>query len=152
MRTSNFNAKECTVHLNNVRILFENKTFTKDYLLGYLKNAKTICNKTFWYSLIRLGIIAKSNDGKFAFTSKEPVYYEKVQDAYNDYCNRINKYKQSKQVETISVEEIKSTEHIKDTETFYFDNIFAFTQFAIDYLKDKGYKILAPSKIIYNEI
>lgn len=149
MRTSNFDAKECATHLNNVRILFENKTFTKDYLLGYLKNAKVICNKTFWYSLIRIGIIAKANDGKFAFTSKEPVYFEKVQNAYNDYCDRINQYKQIKSVETAPVEELKPTEEV---ETLYFDDLTAFTQFAIDYLKDKGYKILAPSRVIYDEI
>ncbi len=149
MRTSNFNVKECTMHLNNVRILFENRTFTKDYLLGYLRNAKTMSNKTFWYSLIRTGIITKANNGNFVFTNKEPIYYEKVQNAYDDYCDRVNQYKQ---VKSVPVEKINPKEPIKEVEIIHFDDLYAFTQFAIDYLKDKGYKVLVPSEIVYNEI
>lgn len=137
-----FDPKECISALNTVKqgLQWKNCPFDKETILNSMKHCGLPTNNNFWKVFRESGILQEVGKGKFMFASKEPIYIgvledikRKYQELTRHYCNNGKK----------PVQEEKELPE---------NDPKAMTQFAIDLLKEQGYKILAPVGIVYKEM
>lgn len=135
MRKNSFQADKCIAALNNAKKAMQLRanTFSKEEIIRTLKGAGIPSNWYFLKALISVNILQKVGRDKYMFTSKDPIFVEKLANAYKEYSSHINK--KPEVVETaipVKVEE-------SDIEA------------AIKLLKENGYHILSPIGILYKE-
>lgn len=143
MRKNAFNAKEHIPAINKFRIAMNGKSFTTKELLDVFRENNIPSNATFWSVFRKSGIIKEVGKGQYVFASNEPVFYGELGKVYRQYHTIRKKYaKPNKPVE-------------KPREKDEFDHkeaLQVFEVFAIDFLKEIGYKIMAPVGTVYKEI
>lgn len=145
MRKNAFNAEERIRAINMFRIAMNGKTFTKEQILTMFKENKIPSNSNFWSVFRKSGIIKEVSKGQFIFVSDKPVYYGVLEKIYRQYHAIVKKYKIQKPVSELENEEAESV--ISPEE-----ELAAMEFFAIDFLKELGYKVLAPIGIVYQPI
>lgn len=137
-----FDPKECIKALNTVKqsLQWKNQPFSKETILNALKNCGLPTHSNFWRVFRESGILQEVSKGQFMFTSKEPIVWTKLQEIKTKYQELARHYanKTSEQVE-IPKEEVPQSSKVTE-------------QSAIDLLKGKGYKILKPIGILYEEL
>lgn len=142
MRKNAFNAEERIAAINKFRVKMNGKSFTKEQILNMFKENRIPSNKNFWGIFYKSGIIKKVSKNQYVFTSDKPIYYGHLESIYNRYNSLLKKYKAKKPVEAEKVELIETPE--KELE--------AAKAFAIDLLKELGYKIFAPIGVVYKSV
>lgn len=145
MRKNAFNAKERIPAINKFRIAMNSKPFTKEQILTMFKENNIPANSNFWAVFRKSGIIKEVSRGQFVFTSDKPVFYGDLEKVYCQYHAIVKKYKAQKPVPEPENEE---AEGIISPE----EELTVMESFAIDFLKELGYKILAPVSIVYRTI
>ena len=128
-----FKAEKHIAALNNAKAATQvtGRPFSKEDMLRMLKGSGIPSNPHFWKAFKDSGIIQKVGTDKYMFTSKEPIYKDRLQNVYNTYKNSLAYYKKKEVVETAKVIEQPSIED------------------AIKLLKENGYDILAPVGVMY---
>lgn len=143
MRKNAFNAEERIRAINTFRVAMNGKTFTKEQTLTMFKENKIPSNSNFWSVFRKSGIIKEVSKGQFIFASDKPIYYGVLEKIYSQYHAIMKKYKSQKMVpEPEKAEDTISPE----------EELAAIESFAIDLLKELGYKILTPVGIVYQHI
>lgn len=143
MRKNAFNAKERIPAINKFRIAMNGKSFTKKELLDMFRENNIPSNATFWSVFRKSGIIKEVGKGQYVFTSDKPVFYGDLEKVYRQYHAIQKKYaKPNKPVEKPREEDEFDPEEALE----------ALEVFAIDFLKEMGYKIMAPVATVYEEI
>lgn len=145
MRKNAFNAKERIPAINKFRIAMNGKPFTKEQLLNMFKENNIPSNSTFWSVFRKSGIIKEVAKGQYVFASDKPIFYGSLEKVYRQYNSLLKKYKTQKPVSEPENEESEDTISPKK-------ELSAMESFAIDFLKELGYKILAPVATIYKPI
>lgn len=145
MRKNAFNAEERIRAINTFRITMDGKPFTKEQILTMFKENKIPANSNFWSVFRKSGIIKEVSKGLFTFASDKPIYYGVLEKIYRQYHTIVKKYKAQKPTPEPENEEAEDT--ISPEE-----ELAAMEAFAIDFLKELGYKILAPVGIVYQPI
>ena len=145
MRKNAFNAKERIPAINKFRIAMNGKPFTKEQLLNMFKENNIPSNSTFWSVFRKSGIIKEVAKGQYVFASNKPIFYGSLEKVYRQYNSLLKKYKTQKPVSEPENEEAEDTISLEK-------ELSAMESFAIDFLKELGYKILAPVVIVYQPI
>lgn len=145
MRKNAFNAKERIPAINKFRIAMNGKPFTKEQILTMFKENNIPANPNFWAMFRKSGIIKEVSKGQFVFASDKPIFYGDLEKVYRQYHSIMKKYKTKKPGTKPENEETEDT--ISPEE-----ELAAIEAFAIDFLKEMGYKILAPVGIVYQPI
>lgn len=145
MRKNAFNAKERIPAINEFRIAMNGKPFTKEQILTMFKENNIPANPNFWAVFRKSGVIKEVSKGQFVFTSDKPIFYGDLEKVYRQYHAIVKKYKTQKPDTKPENEETEDT--ISPEE-----ELAAIEAFAIDLLKEMGYKILAPVGIVYQPI
>lgn len=148
MRKNAFNAKERIPAINKFRIAMNGKPFTKEQILTMFKENNIPANSNFWAVFRKSGIIKEVSKGQFVFTSDKPVFYGDLEKVYHQYHAIVKKYKAQKSQKPVSEPENEEAEDTISPE----EELAAMESFAIDFLKELGYKILAPVGIVYQPI
>lgn len=148
MRKNAFNAKERIPAINKFHALTNGKPFTKEQILTMFKENHIPANKSFWAVFRKSGIIKEVSKGQFVFTSNEPVFYGALEKIYNQYHALLKKYNTQKFQKPNIEPEIEVVEDTISPE----EELNAMKIFAIDLLKELGYKILEPVGTIYRPI
>lgn len=148
MRKNAFNAEERIRAINTFRIAMNGKTFTKEQILTMFKENKIPANSNFWSVFRKSGIIKEVSKGQFAFASDKPIYYGVLEKIYRQYHAIVKKYKEQKPQKPASEPENEEAGGTISPE----EELAAMESFAIDFLKELGYKILAPVGIVYQPI
>lgn len=143
-----FNAKERIPAINKFRIATNGKPFTKEQLLNMFKENNIPSNSTFWSVFRKSGIIKEVAKGQYVFTSDRPIFYGTLEKIYLQHNSLLKKYKAQKPKEENNK---PNREEVKDTVSPE-EELTAMEAFAIDFLKELGYKILAPVGIVYQPI
>lgn len=144
MRKNAFNAKERIQAINKFRIAMNGKPFTKEQILTMFKENNIPANSNFWAVFRKSGIIKEVSKGQFVFASDKPIFYGDLEKVYRQYHAIVKKYKTQKQDTKPENEETE--------DTLSPEELAAIEAFAIDLLKEMGYKILAPVGIVYQPI
>lgn len=145
MRKNAFNAKERIPAINKFRIDMDGKSFTKEQILTMFKENNIPANSNFWAVFRKSGIIKEVSKGQFVFASDKPVFYGDLEKVYRQYHAIVKKYKTQKPATKPENEEAEDTISPEDELT-------AIEAFAVDFLKELGYKILAPVGIVYQPV
>lgn len=145
MRKGAFDAEERNKAINKFRIAMDGKPFTKEQILTIFKENKIPSNSTFWSVFRKSGVIKEVSKGQFVFASDKPVFYKVLEKIYYQYSSLLKKYQTPKQSTKSKSEEAEDT--ISSEE-----ELAAIEAFAVDFLKEMGYKILAPVGIVYQSI
>lgn len=137
-----FDPKECISPLNTVKqsLQLRNCPFSREAILSAMKQCGLPTNNKFWKVFRESGIIQEVSKGQFAFTSKEPIFWAKLQEVKVKYQKLLRQYadKTKERAKTPKEETQKSS---KDME-----------QLAIELLKKKGYRIFKPIGILCEEL
>lgn len=138
-----FDPKKCIGPLNNAKqaLQWKNVPFDKETLLNNLKACGLPTNNIFWSALRKSNILQEVSKGKYMFTSKEPIFVGALEEVKKSYQGIIKKHNNK-----------QSKKKVEDTLEIPENDPKAMTQFAIDLLKEQGYKILAPVDIVYKEV
>lgn len=143
MRKNAFNSEERISAINKFRIAMNGNPFTKEQILAMFKESRIPTNPTFWSVFRKSGIIKEVSKGQFAFASDNPVFWGDLERIYRQYKNIRKKYtKLPESAENQKEEDKYSSE----------DALKALEAFSIEFLKERGYKILAPVATIYEEV
>lgn len=145
MRKNAFNAKERIPAINKFRIAMNGKPFTKEQILTMFKENNIPANSNFWAMFRKSGIIKEVSKSQFVFASDKPIFYGDLEKVYRQYHAIVKKYKTQKSGAKPENEETEDT--ISPEE-----ELAVIEAFAIDLLKEMGYKILAPVGIVYQPI
>lgn len=148
MRKNAFNAKERIPAINKFRIAMNGNPFTKEQLLNMFKENNIPSNSTFWSVFRKSGIIKEVAKGQYVFASDKPIFYGSLEKVYRQYNSLLKKYKAQKSQEENNE---PNKEDVEDTVSPE-EELAAMEAFAIDFLKELGYKILAPVATIYQPI
>lgn len=148
MRKNAFNAKERIPAINKFRIAMDGKPFTKEQLLNMFKENNIPSNSTFWSVFRKSGIIKKVAKGQYVFSSDKPIFYGSLEKIYRQYNSLLKKYKTQKPQEKNDEQNKKAA---KDTISPK-EELAAMESFAIDLLKELGYKVIAPVATVYRSI
>lgn len=133
---------------NTLRMMHKDEIFKREDLKNLLiTELKYPAGEVFFMAIVS-GTnppIIQVDKGKYKF-NPQPVYIQKLQNAFNDYAERVNKYyndaKQKKKKPKIAVKSTTSNKSPKQDDD---------VDKAIKLLKSLGYRILAPD-IKYVEI
>lgn len=146
MSRRSFEPIDCIKQLNTAKqgLQWKNRPFDKETILSTLKNCGLPNNNNFWRVFKNSGILQEVSKGQFMFTSKENIRFEKLVELKKKYqeINRIYKDNTTSRRE----QDIERTEELPENDPK------AMTQFAIDLLKDQGYKIFAPVGMLYKQL
>lgn len=139
-----FNPHDCISALNELKREIQTGCFpfSKEAILSGLKKCGLPHSATFW-SIFRNTLLQEVSKGKYMFSSKEPIYEGTLAGIKKKYQEKIRTYNQNQRKLVKPKSEIAKPLR-EDPE--------AMVQFAIDLLKEKGYKILAPIATLYKEI
>lgn len=124
------------------------RPFSKESMISSLKGCGLPVNSTFWSVFRNSGILQEVSKGKFMFASKDPIFVGTLQKIKAKYQELAHKYKQGNKPQ--KVEEAKPEEVTK--EELPENDPQAMTQFAIDFLKEQGYLVFAPTNIEYTMV
>lgn len=144
MRKNAFNAKERISAINKFRIAMSGKPFTKEQLLEVFKESHIPTNKSFWAEFRKSGIIKEIGKNQYVFASDQPVFYEDLGKVYQRYHSKTRRRKKPE----APVQEQQDDNLEEDAEEAF----VALQAFAIDFLKELGYKIFAPAGTVYHEV
>ena len=139
MRKRLFNSKNCSPAINKFRIAMNGENFTKDQLLSVFKESGVPTNRSFWAEFMKSGIVKKVGKHEFVFSSDQPIFHGVLDNVYRKYCSTVKNYRHHKPVLESKPEMSKP-------------DLVALESFAIDFLKELGYKILAPVGIVYKPV
>lgn len=146
MRKNSFNAKDCIAAVNKFKEAVDGKSFTKEQLLAMFKENRIPANIKFWQVFRKSGIIKQVSENQFVFADDKPVFCGNLERVYNQYHNMVHKSRKSR----AKVEE-SVPENVED-EPQPEEDIEAMKTFAIDFLKELGYKILEPIATVYKAV
>lgn len=90
-----FIVKESVKKLNYMKFHVIEKTFTKDVLREVFKECNIPINEWFWIDFSHSGLIQQVGEGLWCFTDDTPIFYQKLQQIYDDYKKRSWKYKEN---------------------------------------------------------
>lgn len=137
-----FDPKECIGALNTVKqgLQWKNCPFDKETILSSLKHCGLPTNNNFWRVFRESGILQEVSRGQFMFTSKDPIVWTKLQEIKTKYQELTRHYAN------------KAPERVEEPKEEIPQSPEAMEQFAIDLLKEKGYQILKPIGILYEEL
>lgn len=134
-----FKPEECIAALNTLKEGYQIKGghITKKEILTGLHNCGLPTNPIFWGTLRKFGIIQETGLGKYVFVGKDPIYVGKLRAIQNLYLKTVHKYypKKAKPISESSSE--TSSESVPESVTVTISE-----EQAINFLKEKGYKIL----------
>lgn len=145
MRKNAFNAQARISAINKFRIAMEGKPFTKEQLLNMFRENSIPSNSTFWSVFRKSGIIKELGKGQYTFTTGNPIPHKDLDTIYRRYSTLLKQYAKSRKPTKTSKPEEKEEFNLEEA-------LKTFEYFAIDFLKEKGYKIMAPIATIYKEI
>ena len=148
MRKNAFNAKERIPAINKFRTAMNGNPFTKEQLLNMFKENNIPSNSTFWSIFRKSGIIKEVTKGQYVFTSNKPIFYGSLERIYRQYNSLLKKYKAQKPKEENNEPNKEDIEYTVSPE----EKFAVMEAFAIDFLKELGYKILVPVATIYQPI
>lgn len=155
MRKNPFSSEKCARVINTFRIEKNGGEFTKEELLAKLKEHKLPANSTWWSELLKSGIIKKVGKNAFIFSSSEPVFHGIFVEIYRKYQAIRKKYNCKKTDDKPTLESAPEPE-VKEESTpeseeddFNTEEFVALESFAIDFLKELGYKIFKPVSTVY---
>lgn len=137
-KRSKFNAVASAKAINTFRISLGGNSFTKEQILDIFRECNLPTASQFWSLFRRAGIVKRINHSQFTFTSDSPVYFGLIETIYNKFYAMNKKYSKNNKAEDIPVVEVEEC-----TLT---------VEGAINFLKEKGYKILAPVGVVYQII
>jgi hypothetical protein len=146
-----FNAKHCIEELNNIKKAMQLRgDFRIEDLQTAFINAGLPTSKNFWWLFMKANIVEKSKDGKYRFVSEKPIYYEAINQIYHEYKIKQQQYSKTcyekkKAMQQQSIKKDVTEEELNKV-------LDEKTQQAINHLKSLGFKILRPTKIIYDEM
>lgn len=149
MSRKSFNPHDCIAALNTVKtaMQLEGKPFTKEKMLTNLKNCGLPTSNEFWSAFRKSGLLQEVSRGQFMWMRQEPIFEGELA-RIKAKCRELrNRYKKATPtaVSTLPVrEEVKNDIPENDPK--------AMTQFAIDFLKEQGYLIFAPTRIEYTPV
>lgn len=123
--------------INRFRMEINGQIFTKEEIIIVFRNNNIPTNSTFWSIFCNSDIIKRISKNQYSFISDKPVYQVKLETAYNKYRTAISKYY------TTRLNKLAKTEEPQRD---------MLESFAIEYLKAKGYKILAPHEVVYKQL
>lgn len=121
------------------------RPFNKETMLNSLKGCGLPTNTTFWSAFRKSGIIQEVSKGQFMFTSKNPIFVGELIKIQGKYQELSRRYKNN------SVQKQDTPKPETQNELPENDPL-ALTQFAIDFLKEQGYLIFAPTCIEYTQV
>ena len=144
-----FKPEECIAALNTLKEGYQIKGghITKKEILTGLHNCGLPTNPIFWGAFRKFGVVQEIGLGKFVFVGKDPIYVGKLRAIQNLYLQTVRKYypkKQSSESVSESISEISSkpiSEVCSESVSASLSVTISEEQ-AINFLKEKGYKIL----------
>ena len=151
MSRKSFNPHDCIAALNTVKtaMQLEGKPFTKEKILTNLKNCGIPTSNEFWSAFRKSGLLQEVSRGQFMWMHQEPIFEGELAKIKAKCRELRNKYKKNIPKNTAAStlpthEEAKNDLPENDPK--------AMTQFAIDFLKEQGYLIFAPTCIKYTQV
>lgn len=143
MKRIPFDSEERISAINKFRIAMNGEKFSKAQILAVFKENHLPCNSSFWSTFKRSGIIKKIGRDQYVFSSDKPIFHGVLNTIYQKYRAMANGYQQKHRQKPKEEEEQvpNPDEEARATEAF-----------AIDFLKERGYKILAPVCTIYRPV
>ena len=142
-----FKPEECIAALNTLKEGYQIKGghITKKEILTGLHNCGLPTNPIFWGTLRKFGIIQETGLGKYVFVGKDPIYVGKLREIQNLYLKTVHKYypKKAKPISESTLE--TNAKPISETSSESVPESVTVTiseEQAINFLKEKGYKIL----------
>lgn len=109
-------------------------------ILEALKRCGLPTTHHFWKAFRDSGIIQEVSNNKFMFSSKNPIYWERLQTVKEEY----QKLSRTPNVPAVIEVEPEIVPIPNSPE--------AMEQFAVDLLKEKGYKLFKPAGVLYAEL
>lgn len=106
--------------------------FTKAELQTQLKKAGIPANTVFFATLVKYKVLKRISRSHYIFSNNDPIYFKLLENAYNDYSKRLNKY-----MDTYRENKAKKSQEVQD---------------AISLLKSLGYEIYAPVGELYSKL
>lgn len=148
MSRKSFNPHDCIAALNTVKtaMQLEGKPFTKEKILTNLKNCGLPTSNEFWSAFRKSGLLQEVSRGQFMWMHQEPIFEGELAKIKAKCRELRNRYKQATPTaaSTLPTQEVKNDIPENDPK--------AMTQFAIDFLKEQGYLIFAPTRIEYTQV
>lgn len=117
---------------NELKNALQKEEFTRDFFRSELKKLDIPCSNIFWSSLVKMHIIKRISKKTFGFTDSNPIYFERLDNAYKEYHRRRTRY-----VNTSVATKTRKKEEAIISE-------------AVQLLKDRGYQIYAPVGELYS--
>lgn len=148
MRKNAFNSKDHIPAINRFRIAMNGAKFTKEQLIAVFKESGIPTNGSFWSAFRKSGIIKQVGKNEFVFSSSQPVYHGDLNKVYRQYHATVKNYRKNTHKPAPEPRPKQEEEQKPNPE----EELLAMESFAIDFLKDLGYKILAPVGIVYQSI
>lgn len=133
-----FNAKEHIGVINVFRKEMNGQPFSREQLINVFRNGNITIHPSFVCAFCKSGIVTKLNNGNYIFTSKEPVYYGELARVYRQYHNIAKNWKRQNKTQNNVPSQVQNNVPTLDSNQ-------ALTSFAINFLKNLGYKVLKPS-------
>ena len=138
-----FKPEECIAALNTLKEGYQIKGghITKKEILTGLHNCGLPTNPIFWGTLRKFGIIQETGLGKYVFVGKDPIYVGKLRAIQNLYLKTVHKY-YPKKAKPISESVPESTSETSSESVPESVTVTISEEQAINFLKERGYKIL----------
>ena len=129
-----FDPNDCIGALNSIKTALQAREipFSKECILKNLKGCRLPTNSNFWKVFRESGILQETSKGMYMFTSKEPIHVKDLTQIKQKYQAIIKKY-QPETAKPVA----KPVDDLSDK-----------IEFAINFLKEQGYLVLAPSYIL----
>ena len=144
-----FNAEEHIKAVNKFRLAMNGGKFTKEQILDVFKKDGIQSKKHFWDKFKKSVIIKKVGQNEYIFASDQPIHYAALGKVYREYQAVVKKYKKTRTEPETSKPESKQDESEASNPE---EDLLAIETFAVDFLKELGYKILAPVGIVYQPV
>lgn len=94
-----FNTIDGISALNSIRMRFANASFTSDIIRNEFRLHKMPSNSLFWSVFCTSGLLQRVDVDLFRFTNaNKPIHISYLDNIYNEYRNRSNKYVQKYRV------------------------------------------------------
>lgn len=147
MSKQSFDPKECINALNGLKrgLQWKNRPIDRETLLNSLKSCGLPYNNNFWMAFRKSGIVKEVSKGQYLFTSKDDISVDTLYKIKSMYQDITRSYKKSKE-KPVHEEAGELTDELPE------DDPVAMTQFAIDLLKEQGYRIMKPVGVVYEQV
>ncbi len=129
-----FNAINCIMQFNQIRIEMSNQSATEQDFKYFFKICGIPCNALFWSKFEKSGLIQKIDNNSYIWTNpKRPIHYQELDNIYQEYKNTFDRYYHTYQEKKIK----KNTQVLQD---------------AINLLKENGFIILKQEGNMFEQL